>query len=234
MKWLSSFNLLVRSSITTLKEKVEDPERMLHQLIIDMEEELDHVRESVAEAIADEIQLGRQVQRGREDAGTWSLRAEKCIRGDDNSSARQAVEQKVAAKQRVETLEREYDEQKSQTAKLQKSVQNLENKIRQARQKRTLLLARMARADSTTRINRAIDRAGDRSAFAQFNRLEEKVERREAKCKAYDRLEGRDVDAEEIDEKFRDQEARERVEQELEELRSRLSDSDEDEDSPEK
>ena len=62
MSWLTTFNLMIRSSITTLREKIEDPERLLHQLIVDMEEELDRVRESVAEAIADEIQLGRKVQ----------------------------------------------------------------------------------------------------------------------------------------------------------------------------
>jgi phage shock protein A len=128
MKWLQSFNLLVRSSVTTLKEKVEDPERMLHQPIIDMEEELDRVRESVAEAIADEIQLGRQVIRARKETCTWSERAEKCVRSDNDVTARQALEQKVAADQRVETLEHEHDEQKSQTAKLQNSVQELENK----------------------------------------------------------------------------------------------------------
>ena len=41
MKWLTNFSLVMRSNITTLKEKIEDPERMLHQLIIDMAEELD-------------------------------------------------------------------------------------------------------------------------------------------------------------------------------------------------
>ena len=40
MKWLSQFSLVMRSSISSLKEMVEDPERMLHQLIIDMGNEL--------------------------------------------------------------------------------------------------------------------------------------------------------------------------------------------------
>ena len=59
MKWLDSFTFVMKSSITTLREKIEDPERMLHQLICDMEEELVTVRESVAAAIADEIQLSK-------------------------------------------------------------------------------------------------------------------------------------------------------------------------------
>ena len=51
MNWINNFSLVMRSSITTLREKFEDPERMLHQLIVDMDEELESVRESVAEAI---------------------------------------------------------------------------------------------------------------------------------------------------------------------------------------
>ncbi len=49
MKWLSQFSLIMRSNVTSLKENFENPERMLHQLIIDMEDELGVVRKTVAE-----------------------------------------------------------------------------------------------------------------------------------------------------------------------------------------
>ena len=57
MSWLEQFTLVMRSNMTLLRERFEDPERMLHQLLIDMEEELENVRAGVAEALADEIQL---------------------------------------------------------------------------------------------------------------------------------------------------------------------------------
>ncbi len=65
MSWLNQFTLVMRSSITSLRESVENPERMLHQLIVDMEEELDRVRRSVAEAVADEIQMRKRAERER-------------------------------------------------------------------------------------------------------------------------------------------------------------------------
>ena len=71
MAWLNSFTLIMRSNITTLREKFEDPERMLHQLIIDMDEELVSVRESVAGAIADEILLGKKAAQARDEAKQW-------------------------------------------------------------------------------------------------------------------------------------------------------------------
>jgi len=222
MKWINNFSLVMRSSITTLREKFEDPERMLHQLIVDMDEELDSVRESVAAAIADEIQLGKRVQKVRDEADQWMQRAMSALKRDDEQTSKAALDQKVKAEERADALQEAYDKQKDQTAKLQNSVRDLEDKVREARRKRTLLLARMARADSAQRINRALDRAESRSAFAQFGRLEERVERSEAMGEAYDRLEGRDPDAEELERQFKEDERQDRVEKELEDLKQRV------------
>src|SRR5689334_11624457 len=79
MNWIKNFTLVMRSSITTLREKVEDPERMLHQLIIDMEEELERVRSAVAAAIADEIQMNNKCRKARDDSSQWFERAGRYV-----------------------------------------------------------------------------------------------------------------------------------------------------------
>lgn len=225
MAWLKDFKLVVRSSITALREKVEDPERMIHQLLIDMEEELDRVKDSVADAIADEIQLGRQLAKAKQESAQWTERAKKAVARGNDDDAREALQRQVAADQRIESVASEHDQQKKETARLQRSVKDLEKKIRQARQRRTLLLARMARAKSSAAINRAIDRSNCRSAFAEFSRLEDKVERCEAKTAAYDRMAGRDPDEDELQERFLAAEQEERVDEALERLK-RESDED--------
>lgn len=222
MAWLERFTLVMRSSITTLREKIEDPERMLHQLICDMEEELGTVRHGVAEAIADEIQLRKRAEAAAAEAEEWGERAAAALGRGDERTARAALEQKVLAEQRGESLAEEHLKQREQTAKLQSAVRDLEEKIRQARQKRTLLLARLTRAESSRRIHAALDQACSTSAFAEFSRLEQRVERSEAMSEAYDRLEGRDPDAAELERKFEEDERRDRVQREFEELRRRV------------
>jgi phage shock protein A len=219
MKWLDNFTLVMRSSITTLREKVEDPERMLHQLIVDMEEELEMVRASVAAAIADEIQLRRQVATAGEETESWMQRATAALKRHDESASKAALEQKLLAAERATSLQQEYDKHREQTGKLQQSFRDLETKIRQARQKRTLLLARLARSHSAQRIHRAMERSADSSAFAQFSRLESRVERSEALSEAYDRIEGRDPDAEELARQFSVEERRQQLQAEFEELK---------------
>ncbi|MBI2826974.1 MAG: PspA/IM30 family protein [Planctomycetia bacterium] len=226
MSWLENFTLIMRSSILTLREKVEDPERMLHQLIIDMEEELERVRASVAGAIADEIQLGERVQKAREEAEHWLERATTALRRGDEAAAKSALEQKALADERATSLDKEYAKQKEQTAKLQEAVRDLDAKIRQARQKQTLLLARLTRADSAQRIHTALNRTTSRSAFAQFNRLEQRVERAEAMSEAYDRLEGKDPDAVELERRFAETDRQERLQREFDELKRRVQTDD--------
>lgn len=223
MKWIDSFTFVMRSSITSLREKVEDPERMLHQLICDMEDELAAVRASVAETLADEIQLAKQVEQAREQADEWATRAETAMKRGDEAAARSAIEQKLKLEERVEVLQDSYETQQSHTAKLQSAYRDLEDKIRQARHKRTILVARLSRAESASKINSALDRAQGTSAFAEFSRLEKRVERAEAMSDAYDRLEGRDPDAEALAAKFAADERRDQLEAEFAALKERTA-----------
>jgi phage shock protein A len=219
MNWLDRFTFIVRSSVTTIREKVEDPPRMIHQLLVDMEEEHERIRRSVAESIADEIQLRRRVDQAREESGRWQDRARQALSRGEEHVAKSALEQKMLAEQRADGLAKEYDAQKSQVEKLQRSVQDLEDKIRQARQKKTLLVARMARAESERKIRGALNRADQASAFASFRRLEERVERAEALAEAEDRLDGKDPDAEALDRDFEAKEFQDRLGRELEDLK---------------
>lgn len=222
MYWFDRFSFIIRSSITTLRESVEDPQRMIHQLICDMEEELARVRANVAEAIADEIQLKNKVDRCQEEANKWGERSKQAMTRKDEDAAKAAIEQRILAQQRYDGLLKEYEQQRTQTAKLQRATKDLEDKIRQARQKKTLLLARMTRADSERKINGALGRAEATSAFAAFHRLEERVERAEALCQAEDRLNDKDPDADELDRRFNEADLRERLQKELEELKQQM------------
>ena len=222
MKWFSDFNLVIRSNLTTLREKFEHPERVIHQLVIDMEEELEHLRENVAETIADEILLAKRIKNARQAAATWQERAREAAQKQDEEAARAALEQKLLNDQRAEALTEEHTEQQKQTTLLQRSVSEMEMRIRQAQQKKALLLARMARAEARMKINQTVDQMNRPSAFAQFTRLEEKVERREAKTAAYDRMEGRDPEVEELEDRFRAEALKKQVQKEYDDLKTRL------------
>lgn len=224
MKWLKTFSLVIRSNMTALFQRFENPERVLNQLIIDMDEELERVRTQVAGVLADEIQLGKQVDKARFESQEWEKRATKALQRGDETGARAALEQKVLADQRADGLEAEHQKQCAESAKLHRAVRDLEHKIRQARHRRSILVARLARVDSSRTVNDILRRVDNGSAVAQFQRLEARVEREEALEIAFDRLDGRDPNAEELAHQFEEQERKERLQKEFEELKRRLED----------
>lgn len=223
MSWLTQFSLVMRSSITSLRESIEDPERMLHQLLVDMEDEHDRVRRSVAEAVADEILMRKRMEKERAEAESWSQRAIAAMKRSAEESARQALELKLAATERAQRFEEEHAKQAIEVAKLQSAVRDLEDKIRQAKQKKTLLAARMARASSSQKISEVLERTNSQSAFAQFRRFEEKVERQEALGEAWERMDGKDPDAAELERQMEAMARNDRLVAELAELKAQIT-----------
>jgi ActR/RegA family two-component response regulator len=120
------------------------------------------------------------LERETADAELWGQRAEAAMKRGDEASARSALGQRISALKRVEQYTKEHAIQATEVQKLQDSIRTLQDKIRQAKQKKTLLTARLARASSTNKINAVIDRVDSQSAFAQFSRLEQRVSRKEA------------------------------------------------------
>src|SRR3954468_19572968 len=112
MGWFTTFSLVIRSNVTALCERFENPERMLNQLIIDMEEELERVRHHVAGVIADEIQFARQADQAAAEATQWQERATVAMKRGDEAAAKAALEQKVLVSQRAETFTKEHAKHK--------------------------------------------------------------------------------------------------------------------------
>ncbi len=221
MNWLNTFTLLMRSQIATLREKVEDPERVLHQLILDMEEELELARSFMVEAIGDEIQLGKEVEKLRAAVDRCMNESASRLKSGDEAGARSALQQKQTVEERLGMLVAVYETQREQTRKLQEAFRDLEDKILQARHKQRLLLARMVRAETAEQISRALEFTTGPSAAAQFHQLEQQVEQAESLCQAFERLEARDAKTEER-KRLAEQERKEQLEREFEELKRRV------------
>src|SRR2546430_3933728 len=66
---------LIRSNISDLIARAENPEKMLNQLIVDMRSQLAKAKQQVAGAIADEKRLAAQVDQEKQSAGDWEKRA---------------------------------------------------------------------------------------------------------------------------------------------------------------
>jgi len=85
MGLFSRFKRAVKSNINDMISKSENPEKMLNQLIVEMNEQLIESKKTVAAAIADEKKLERQMNMNREQASEWERKAMLAVKsGEDN------------------------------------------------------------------------------------------------------------------------------------------------------
>ena len=95
---------ILAANLNDLIDRVEDPERMVKQIIREMEDNIRIAEESVIDAIASEKQLQKDLEHHRQQAATWRQRAEEALRADQEDLARAALTRKKEHDQIITTL----------------------------------------------------------------------------------------------------------------------------------
>lgn len=176
--------------------KAENPEKMLNQLIIDMNEQLIESKKAVAMAIADEKKLERETQNQLTQAQEWERKAMLAVRAGQDDLAKEALLRKQEYENSYVEYKKQWEAQKASVDTLKESLKELQNKIEEAQRKKNLLIARAKRAEAQQKIQNTISNVtGNRSAFEAFDRMAKKVDQLEAEADAAKELEDFSKDA---------------------------------------
>src|SRR5213075_967369 len=105
MSLMERVSALIRANLNDLVDKAEDPEKMLRQVIVDMENQLIQVKTQVAVAIADEHLLDRKRKDNSEQRTEWLRKAELAVDKRDDELARLALERSESYRIAGEALE---------------------------------------------------------------------------------------------------------------------------------
>ncbi len=175
---------LIKSNLNDLISKSEDPEKMLSQIILDMNAQLVEVKKQVAVAIADQKRLERQWQGEKAVTDEWHKKAMLAVRAGDDELAKEALLRKKEHDQLAKGYEEQFRKQSQAVNQVKLALQALNNKIGEAKRKKDLLIARNNRAKAMEEIQKAMGKLSDTSAFDAFQRMEQKIEQREAEVEA--------------------------------------------------
>jgi phage shock protein A len=186
----SRLKTLISSNVNDLISKAEKPEKMLNQLIIDMQEQLLESKKAVAMAIADEKKLERELANQEAQAQEWERKAMLAVRSGKDDLAKEALLRKQEYDNAAAEYRKQWQSQKDSVEKLKESLRELQNKIEEAQRKKNLLIARAKRAEAQQKIQDTISSvSGNRSAFDAFDRMAQKVDQMEAQADAAKELE---------------------------------------------
>jgi phage shock protein A len=215
MALLERVATLVRANLNDLVDQAEDPEKMIKQVILDMQNQLLQVKTQVAITIADQHVLEKKQQEAAENEKQWMARAGMAVDKKDEALARAALERSMSYKATAANFQQQVDDQKIQVENLKAALLKLQTKLAEAESKSDLLIAQHRRARAMGKATEASGVMDGESNSAAFDRMKHKVHRSEATAQAQAELLGDDVN-----EKFKAMEKQEEIDRLLADLKN--------------
>jgi phage shock protein A len=213
---LERVSTLIRANLNDLIDKAEDPEKMIKQLILDMENQLLQVKTQVAISIADQHVLEGKFKENDDHEKQWLRRAELAVDKKDDALARSAIERSMSYKNMAESFHQQVEDQKTQVENLKTALLKLQQKLAEAQAKSDMLIAQHRRSRAFGKAADAGMTIGDQSKAAAFDRMKSKVEHSEAAAQAKSELA-----ADNVEDRFAALEKQDEIEKLLEAIKSK-------------
>jgi phage shock protein A len=184
MGLLERVSTLIRANLNDMIDRAEDPEKMIKQVILDMENQYLQVKTQVAVSIADQHILEKK-QREQEDTGKdWMRKAELAVDKTRDDLARAALDRYQTSTRLAQSFQEQVNDQKAQVETLKNALIKLEAKLEEAKSKREMLIARHRRSVALDKAAKAQVALGEDSKNAAFDRLKDRVNHTEATASA--------------------------------------------------
>lgn len=178
MALLERVTTLIKANINDLVDKAENPEKLLKQLLLDMQNQFMQVKTQVAIAIADQHLLEKKQQENLQAQKEWIRKAELALQKNEEDLARRALERSLTYENAARNFAQQTEDQAQQVRILRDALHALEQKITDTKAKTELLIAQHRRARVMVRAGAAGMKDLDRNAA--FERLRHKVLETEA------------------------------------------------------
>ncbi len=211
MGTFSRISNVVRAEVDEVLNNLEDPKKMVRQMVLDMEAALDDAVIAVAQAMANEKLLARRIAQKEEDSALWARKAEDAMAVGEEELARKALVQKLAVDEAINTLQKAREEAEEVTAVLKQRLAELKAKLASARARQSTLAIR----------RRVVQEMRQDARVAAYDEFVRDVACEEATAEIYAEM----VDDAQLKEEFDQLELKQRVEAEIQVLKEKVKQS---------
>ncbi len=208
---------ILRANINDLLNHAENPEKMLNQILADMEDALRQGQSQVAEQIAQEKLMQTDLNQAKQNADQWAKKAELAVSKAADDLAREALRRQSDYNAQVDIYQKQLDAQHQSVQKLKSDLQALESKYDDARRNKETLLARSKRAAAQQQVSQASAKLSSVDYSSDLAHMERRIQEQEARVAAMD-----EVKATSVDEQFKKLGGDDAVEQQLAALKKKM------------
>ena len=181
---------LLKSNINDLIDRAEDPEKMVKQIIIDMQKELSKSTQAYGKAKASERLAEKQYNNALKISADWETKAKAALAAGDQELAKKALSYKVKADEDVANYKEMYEAISTQTDAIGDQVEVLKAKLEEAKSRQAMLIARSQMAETQKDLAKSMGGFDPSSSIEKFDRMEGKIVRKEAEAAAFSEIAG--------------------------------------------
>lgn len=185
---------IISANLNEMTDSFEDPEKMLRQVICEMEESIADATRETAKVVGNQKLLAKELANNQRQIQEWQRKAEVAVQSGDDELARKALARKKEHHKLVVALQDQLTSAEEASRTLKHQLDGMQAKLAEAKRSLATLSARKRAADfrkkmhSTPGLTDASQ--DDGNAFAKFDRLRAKVEQAEAEADALAELRG--------------------------------------------
>jgi phage shock protein A len=188
MKLMQRVITLIKANINDMIDRAEDPEKMIKQLITDLNNQLIQVKTTVAQSLADQHLLEKKLIHAQNEAAAFQQRAQQAVDKNDDDLARAALARHNSFERTVTETEKQLDEQRRETDALKLALSQLETKIAEVTRQRDVLLARQRRAVAKEKLSQVKSEIHPERLEELLDAVTGYVDRSEARAEAHAEL----------------------------------------------
>jgi phage shock protein A len=191
---LDRMSRLIRANINDLIDRAEDPEKMLNELLREMETNIRDARMQVANMIAQEKELEADLRDAQRDAREWEQRAELAVSSGKDDLAREALRRRRDAESIATVYAQQLTSQQEMVGKLKQQLRMLEAKHDEAQSKKDVLIARHRATRAQRQITETLSELPGLDSFSELDRMERRIRQEESRTQALSELQGEDIE----------------------------------------
>jgi phage shock protein A len=184
MSMLDRLSRLISANLNDLLDRAEDPEKMLDQILRDMRSSISEARAQTVAMIAQEKELGSELDQTRRLAIEWGKKAAAAVKAGKDDLAREALRRRRDQEQNAELYAQQHQVQVQTVAKLKEQLGQLEAKYQGTLSHRDALIARQRRAKAQEQVAASLSTYTPYDPSAELDRMERQIRAREARAAA--------------------------------------------------
>ena len=175
MSMLQRFKDIMSSNINALLDKAEDPEKMIDQMIRNLQSDLGKVKSETATVMAEESRLNRELNELKAEAEKMLTYAQRALQAGSDADARVFLEKKNSIQTKISEVESRLSVAKQNSQNMKAMHDKLNSQVNDLNAKRNENKAKIQQAKLQERMNNMTLSTTGQASISKFNDIEAKA-----------------------------------------------------------